>query len=144
MEALGYESWQNFEKVIKKAMSAAASPDSNLILEDHFNDVVKMITLGKGGRRKVKDYFLSKRACYLIAQNGDPDKPEIAAAQNYFAFTAEVYDIQQARREQEQRLVLRLKSPMRMYTYPPRRCNQVSNPKTWVCSMTQDIKACIP
>ena len=109
MEALGYESWQNFEKVIKKAMSAAASPDSNLILEDHFNDVVKMITLGKGGKRKVKDYFLSKRACYLIAQNGDPDKTEIAAAQNYFAFTAEVYDIQQARREQEQRLVLRLK-----------------------------------
>lgn len=109
MEALGYESWQNFEKVIKKAMAAATSPDINLVLEDHFNGVVKMITLGKGGKRKVKDYFLSKRACYLIAQNGDPEKPEIAAAQNYFAYTAEVYDMQQARREQEQRLVLRLK-----------------------------------
>ena len=109
MEALGYEYWQNFEKVIKKAMTAATSPEINLTLEDHFSSVTKMITIGKGGKRKIKDYFLSKRACYLIAQNGDPEKPEIAAAQNYFAFAAEVYDMQQARREQEQRLVLRLK-----------------------------------
>lgn len=109
MEALGYEYWQNFEKVIKRAMTAAASPDINLTVEDHFSGVTKMIVVGKGGKRKVKDYFLSKRACYLIAQNGDPEKPEIAAAQNYFAFTAEVYDMQQARREQEQRLILRLK-----------------------------------
>ena len=109
MVALGYEYWQNFEKVIKKAMQAAASPEINLTIEDHFSDVTKMIPIGKGGKRKVKDYFLSKRACYLIAQNGDPEKPQIAAAQNYFAFTAEVYDMRQARREQEQRLALRLK-----------------------------------
>ena len=109
MEALGYESWQNFEKVIKKAMTAAASPDINLTIEDHFNGINKMVSIGSKAKRKIKDYFLSKRACYLIAQNGDSEKPEIAAAQNYFAFTAEVYDIQQARREQEQRLVLRLK-----------------------------------
>ena len=91
--ALGYESWQNFEKVIKKAMIAATSSDINLLLADHFNEVIKMIGIGKGGKRKTKDYFLSKRACYLIAQNGDPEKPEIAAAQNFFAFTAEVYDM---------------------------------------------------
>lgn len=109
MQALGYEYWQNFEKVIKKAMTAATSPSINLTLEDHFSEVTKMITLGKGGKRQVRDYFLSKRACYLIAQNGDPEKPEIAAAQNYFAFTAEVYDMQQVRLEQEQRLALRLK-----------------------------------
>jgi DNA-damage-inducible protein D len=109
MEALGYDYWQNFEKVIKKAMKAATSPEINLTLEDHFSEVTKMVTIGSGAKRKVKDYFLSKRACYLIAQNGDPEKPEIAAAQNYFAFTAEVYDMQQARREQEQRLALRLK-----------------------------------
>jgi DNA-damage-inducible protein D len=109
MGALGYESWQNFEKVIAKAATAATSPDIALKLEDHFNEVNKMITIGKGGHRKVKDYFLSKRACYLIAQNGDPEKPEIAAAQNYFAFTAEVFDINKARLEQEQRLALRLK-----------------------------------
>ena len=90
-------------------MIAATSPSINLTLEDHFSDVTKMITIGKGGKRQVKDYFLSKRACYLIAQNGDPEKAEIAAAQNYFAFTAEVFDMQQARLEQEQRLFLRLK-----------------------------------
>ncbi len=109
MGALGYESWQNFEKVIQKAMVAATSPDISLSLEDHFNEVIKMIPIGKGGKRKTKDYFLSRRACYLIAQNGDPEKPEIASAQNYFAFTAEVYDMQAARLEQEQRLALRLK-----------------------------------
>jgi len=97
MEALGYDSWQNFEKVIKKAMIAATSPEINLTIEDHFTGVDKMVTIGSKAKRKVRDYFLSKRACYLIAQNGDPEKVEIAAAQNYFAFTAEVYDMQQAR-----------------------------------------------
>src|SRR5258708_700314 len=91
MDALGYDYWQNFEKVIKKAMVAATSREANVALEDHFSDVTKMVTIGSGAKRKVKDYFLSRRACYLIAQNGDPEKPEIAAAQNYFAFTAEVY-----------------------------------------------------
>src|SRR5262249_23919287 len=91
--ALGYEYWQNFEKVIKKAMVALISPEVNLKLEDHVSEVTKMITIGKGGKRKTKDYFLSRRACYLIAQNGDPEKPEIASVQNYFAFTAEVFDM---------------------------------------------------
>ena len=68
-------------------MIAATSPEVNLKLADHFSEVTKMITIGKGGKRKTKDYFLSRRACYLIAQNGDPEKPEIASAQNYFAFT---------------------------------------------------------
>ncbi len=76
MEALGYESWQNFEKVIKKAITSAASPDSNLTIEDHFNGINKMVSIGSKAKRKIKDYFLSKRACYLIAQNGDPEKPE--------------------------------------------------------------------
>lgn len=106
---LGYEaSWQNFEKVIKEAMIAAA--EGGLNLDDHFNAVIKMVTIGSGAKRKIKDYFLSKRACHLIAQNSDPRKAPVAAAMNYFAFTAEVVDdLTKLRLEQEKRLQLRLK-----------------------------------
>jgi DNA-damage-inducible protein D len=107
MPLLGYEYWQNFEKVIEKAKISAQ--EVGLTVQDHFSAVTKMIKTGKGAKREIKDYFLSKRACHLIAQNGDPQKPQIASAQNYFAFAAEVYDMQQARLEQEQRLDLRLK-----------------------------------
>ncbi|MGH2511022.1 MAG: BRO family protein, partial [Ktedonobacteraceae bacterium] len=106
MPLLGYgKKWQNFEKAIHKAMTAAQ--EAGLPLEGVFTAVSKN-PLTQGGRPS-QDYFLSKRACFLIAQNGDPRKPEIAAAQNYFAFTAEVFDINQARLEQEHRLQLRLK-----------------------------------
>ncbi|HXR65626.1 MAG TPA: BRO family protein, partial [Ktedonobacteraceae bacterium] len=87
MPLLGYgNKWQNFEKVVEKAISAAQ--EAELALADHFTGVSKIIEVGKGGKREVKDYFLSKRACFLIAQNGDSRKAEIAAAQNFFAFTA--------------------------------------------------------
>lgn len=106
MPLLGYgNKWQNFENVIAKAMTAAQ--EAGLPLEEVFTAVSKKPSM-QGGRPS-QDYFLSKRACYLIAQNGDPRKPEIAAAQNYFAFTAEVYDITQARLAEQQRLQLRLK-----------------------------------
>ena len=109
-KALGYEaSWQNFEKVISKAIIAATAPDIGLSLEDHFNAVIKMITTGKGAKQKIKDYFLSRDACYFIAQNGDPEKPQIRAAQSFFVFTAKVYTMNQARLEEQQRLKLRLK-----------------------------------
>ena len=108
MVALGYDHWQNFEKVIKKAMVALTLPEIGLKPEDHFIGADKMVHIGSGAKRQVKDYFLSKRACYVIAQNGDPEKPEIAAAQRFFAFTAEVFDMNRARLEQEQRLALRL------------------------------------
>ncbi len=75
-KTLGYEaSWQNFEKVIRAAMTAAASPDVGLQMEEHFNEVVKLPRTGQGGQRKTRDYFLSRRACYLVAQNGDSKKP---------------------------------------------------------------------
>ena len=86
-----------------------ACREVGLSLPDHFYGAVKKVSLGSGVEREVKDYFLSKRACYLIVQNGDPRKPEIALAQNYFAFTAEVFDMNRACLEQEQRLQLRLK-----------------------------------
>lgn len=110
-KALGYEaSWQNFEKVIRAAMTAATSPDVGLQMEEHFNEVVKLSRTGQGGQRKTRDYFLSRRACYLVAQNGDSKKPQIALAMNFFAFAAEVYDeLTRLRLEQEKRLKLRLK-----------------------------------
>ncbi|MBV9021283.1 MAG: hypothetical protein JO125_04150 [Chloroflexi bacterium] len=76
---LGYQSsWQNFEKVIEKAKVSCEATGN--IVADHFNDAIKPITGGKGAVQRIKDYYLSRLACYLIAMNGDPRKPEIAPA----------------------------------------------------------------
>lgn len=81
---LGYQaSWQNFENAIEKAKLSLKASDGAEV--DHFNDVIKMIPTGKGANRPVNTYRLSRHACHLIAQNGDPSKPQIAAAQRYFS-----------------------------------------------------------
>jgi hypothetical protein len=80
---LEYALWRNFEGVIKKAMKACES--SGQQVSDHFVDIDKMVALGSGSERAIRDYRLTRYACYLIAQNGDPDKPIIALAQTYFA-----------------------------------------------------------
>ena len=80
---LGYHQWRRFENIISKVMIACNN--SNVSVKDHFANVGKMINLGKGGSRNVVDYKLSRYACYLIAQNGDPRKEVIALAQTYFA-----------------------------------------------------------
>jgi DNA-damage-inducible protein D len=80
---LGYDEWRNFSLVISKARTACEL--SGHLISDHFVDVNKMINLAKGAQREVPDILLTRYACYLIAQNGDPRKSEIAFAQTYFA-----------------------------------------------------------
>ena len=78
MPSLGYERWENFDKAISRAMESCET--SGIEISDHFREVTKMITVGKGAQRSVKDYMLTRYVCYLIAQNGDPKKEEIAFA----------------------------------------------------------------
>ena len=83
MPLLGYDRWENFERVIMRAMDSCKA--TGIDITDHFREVTKMVTLGSGAQRAISDYMLTRYACYLVAQNGDPKKEEIAFAQSYFA-----------------------------------------------------------
>lgn len=83
MPLLGYERWENFDKAIQRAIDSCYTADIPIV--NHFRGVTKMVRLGSGAQRNVKDYMLTRYACYLIAQNGDPQKEQIAFAQGYFA-----------------------------------------------------------
>jgi DNA-damage-inducible protein D len=107
---LGYQDYRNFLSVVDKARVAAAG--AGLDPADHFGDVTTMIDLGKGARREIADVRLSRYACYLIVQNGDPSKPVIAEGQTYFAVQTRRQEIQDdpafgGLSEDERRLMLR-------------------------------------
>ena len=80
---LGYKRWENFIEAIKKAMQSCKN--AGISVENHFREVTKMVQIGSGANRRLQDYMLTRYACYLIAQNGDSKKEEIAFAQSYFA-----------------------------------------------------------
>lgn len=101
-EFFQYTQWRNFEKVIQKAIISVKNASQEQ--SDHFAEVSKMVKLGSGSNRKVKDYVLTRYACYLVAQNGDPNKEEIAFAQSYFALQTRKQELVEKRLEEVERL----------------------------------------
>jgi DNA-damage-inducible protein D len=104
---LGYTKWENFAKVIEKAKTACKT--AGFEVTDHFLDIRKMVALGSGAKRGIEDIALTRYACYLIAQNGDPSKDQIAFAQTYFAVQTRKQEIIAQRLEQIERLNARKK-----------------------------------
>lgn len=103
----GYADWRNFLNAVEKAKESCAA--SGEPVEHHFVDVTKMIDLGKGAQRGVDDFALTRYACYLIAQNGDPGKPEIAFAQTYFAIQTRKQELVEQRLLETDRVAARAK-----------------------------------
>lgn len=102
---LGYDTWRRFEDVIERAVTACENAGYDP--GDHFARVGKMVPLGKGAQREVDDYALTRYACYLIAQNGDPAKEPIAFAQTYFAIQTRKQELIEQRLAEVERLSAR-------------------------------------
>lgn len=107
---LGYEKWDNFVLVVEKAKVSCEK--SGRLISDHFADARKTIKMPKGAEKQLFDIMLTRYACYLIAQNGDPRKEQIAFAQNYFAVQTRKFEIIEQRIKDWERLSARHKLTM--------------------------------
>ena len=106
-EVFGYDRWENFHKAVKRA--AISIENTSETLDSHFREVTKMFIIGNGAEREMKDYALTRYACYLIAQNGDPAKEEIAFAQSYFAIQTRKQELIEKRYLESERVTVREK-----------------------------------
>ena len=104
---LGYSEWRNFSKVILKAKTSCEAGGNSI--SDHFVEFNKIVTIGSGAQKSIDDFMLTRYACYLIAQNGDPKKEAIAFAQNYFALQTRKFEIIEKRIKDWERLQARSK-----------------------------------
>jgi DNA-damage-inducible protein D len=107
---LDYQDWRNFMQVVDKAIQACRKSEN--MVEDHFVDVTKMVGIGSGAQREIADVRLSRYACYLMVQNGDPSKPVIANGQTYFAMQTRRQELEDNEKfarlsEAEKRLAIR-------------------------------------
>ena len=106
-ELLEYSQWRNFVNVIDKAKVSCKNSDNEI--SDHFADVSKTIAMPKGATKEIEDIMLTRYACYLIAQNGDPKKEKIAFAQSYFAIQTRKQELLEERIQLMERLQAREK-----------------------------------
>lgn len=103
----GYAQWRNFQQVIEKAKEACLGVGNDTAY--HFADVSKMVSLGSGAERQIDDTLLTRYACYLIAQNGDPRKPQVSFAQTYFAVQTRKAELIEQRLLEAERVKARAK-----------------------------------